>query len=642
MSDFAGVWHLDGRPVEPDLLGSLGSALQGRGIGPARVWHGGDIAIVHRQHVFTPEDALEAMPCVGGGGAVLAADVVLAARQDLARALQIPASDTLPTDGALLLDALQRWDVGALQRLYGSFALALYRPDQRRLLLARDLVGQRSLFVHRRPGVIAFATRLKALLELPGIPLELDELALADHMVAARSLPMRTVYRAIDRVPMAHAMVLTPQTTHCERWWSMPEAGSLRLGSDAEVEEAAAEVLDRAVADALRAQGPVAACLTGGLDSGSVALSAARQLAPSPLLTLTRVPQATTAAASRTHYYDESPRARLLAASHPGIDWHMVGDDAGDWSEHDTERWRLESGQPTISPLNMAWFFPIYRFMHARGARVLIGGELGNAFFSYDGLLRLPQLLRQGQLRALSSQAVALAHAEGLSVRKTLQRHLLRPYAPMAMLRLWHRLPADVWTRHTALQPALAQELGLRQRLDMGRYRLRLGGRHRSLATWRDWMMGNAPAMDVWGALRAISGVDIRMPLGDRRVIEFFGALPLDQFLRDGFSRSLPRRMLAARGGPAEVFANRAVGVQHGDWFAHLSQQRPTLQQQLDALQGSDLARRVVDLPRLQGLLDRWPSDAVQAEPRRTDYLHILMQGMQMGGFLAWRERAEK
>lgn len=640
MSDFAGVWHLDGRSVAPDLLQRIGMALQGRGIGPARVWHGGDIAIVHRQHIFTPEDAHEAMPLVGASGAVLAADVNLVARQDLAHALQRHSAAPLPTDGTLLLDALQRWDIAALQRLYGSYALALYRPDQRRLLLARDPVGQRSLFVHRGPRMIAFSTRLKALLALPGIPLELDEQALADHMVAGRTQPSRTVYRAIDRVPMAHAVVLTTQMTQSERWWSLPEAGSLRLGSDAEVEQAAAEVLDRAVADALRAQGPVAACLTGGLDSGSVALSAARQRAPSPLLTLTRVPQDATAPASQAHYHDESPRARLLADSHPGIDWHRVGDDAGDWSEHDAERWWLEGGQPTSSPLNMAWFFPLYRFMHARGARVMMGGELGNAFFSYDGLLRLPQLLRQGQWRTLSSQAVALARAEGLSLRKTLQRHLLRPYAPMALLRLWHRLPADVWTSHTALQPALAQELGLRQRLDMGRYRLRLGGRHRSLATSRGWLLGNAPAMDMWGTLRALSGVDMRMPLADRRVIEFFGALPLDQFLRDGVSRSLPRRLLAARGAPAQVFANRAVGVQHGDWFAHLTRQRPALQQQLDALQGSDLARRVVDLPRLQGLLDRWPSDAAQAEPRRGDYLQVLMQGLQMGGFLAWRERA--
>lgn len=638
MSEFAGVWRLDDAPVTPADLQRLGTALDGRGVGPPRVWQDGPMAIVHRQRVVTTEDAGEAMPWVGASGAVLAADVVLAARSELIHALGAPASRS-DTDGMLLLEALQRWDIGALQRVYGSYALALYRPDRRRLLLARDILGLRPLFVHRGPRLIAFATRLRALLALPGMSWALDEQILADQLIMDRTRPERTIYRAIDRVPMAHALVLTPEATHRQRWWSPPDAGSLRMRDDAEVEVAAADVLDRAVADALRARGPVAACLTGGLDSGSVALSAARQLAPARLLALTRVPQATTAAASATHYYDETPRARLLAASHPGIDWRIVGDDAEDWGEHDAERWWRESGQPVRAPLNMAWFFPLHRFLHARGGQVLIGGELGNAFFSYDGLLRLQQLWRERRWGALLTQARAFGKREGLSLRKTLQRYLLRPYAPVTLLRYWHRLPAAVWERDALLHPAFARELGLHRTLDRSLYRIRLGGRHRSLHALRDWLLGNAAAMDDWGALRALSGIDMRMPLGDRRVIEFFGALPLDQFLRDGVSRSLPRRLLAARGGPPEVHANRAVGVQHGDWFARLSAQRGAMQRQLAVVRTSPSANRVLDLPRLQALLDRWPQDAAAAEPRRGEYLQTLSYALQMGGFLAWHER---
>ncbi|WOS40489.1 asparagine synthetase B [Xanthomonas rydalmerensis] len=638
MSDFAGIWRLDGAPVAPSDLHRLGEAMNARGIGPARIWQGGGAAIVHRQHVFTPQDADEAMPWVGASGAVLTADVTLAARQELAAALGDCASAGAP-DGALLLQALQRWDVAALPRLYGSFALALYRPDRQRLLLARDPLGLRSLFVHRGPRLIAFATRLRALLALPEVPKDLDDRALADKLIMDRVRPQRTVYRAIDRVPMAHAVVLTPEATHCQRWWSPPEAGSLCLRGDAEVEAAAAEVLDRAVADALRVRGPVATCLTGGLDSGSVALSAARQQAPAPLLALTRQPLAATAVASATHYYDESSRAQHLAASHPGIDWHLVGDDGDDWGEHDPACWWREGAQPVRTPSNMAWFFPLYRFLYARGGQVMLGGELGNAFFSYDGLLRLPQLLRQRQWRLLAAQLGALAASEGLSRRKTVQRYLLRPFAPVALLRLWHRLPAAAWEAEAALQPALAQALGMRQSLDRNRARMLLGGGSSSVGILRDWMLDNAAAMDVWNTLRAMSGIETRFPLGDRRVIEFFGSLPLDQFLRDGVTRALSRRLLAARGAPPEIHANRAVGVQQGDWFARLSAQRGALQAQLADARRSPLANRVVDLPRLQALLERWPQDAAAAESRRGEYLQVLASGLQMAGFLAWHER---
>jgi len=639
VSDFAGIWNLDGRPVSSDWVDRLGSALEARDIGSVRIWHGGDIALVHRQHWFTPEDGGEAMPCIGPSGAVLAADVVLAARNELAHALGPACSPSQP-DGSLLMEALQRWNAAALPRLCGSFALAWYRPGQRHLLLARDPVGQRSLFIHRGPRTIAFSTRLRALLALPEIPRDLDEQVLADRLIMDRCRPHRTVYRSIDRVLPGHAMQLTPDTTRSERWWFLPEAGSLQLGSDADVEAAAAEVLDRAVADAMRVRGPVAASLTGGLDSGSVVLSAARQLSPKPLLAITRVPNAPTAAPSTTHYYDESPRARLLAASHPGIDWHMIGDDAGDWGEENAERWLQENGQPLRSPLNMAWFFPSYRFLHERGANVLIGGEMGNAFYSYDGLTRLPELARGRQWRLLVAQTRALAAAQGLSLRKAAQRYVLRPFAPMAVLRHWHRLPATVWTQYAALHPQLAEELGLQRNLDRDRYRFRLGGSHWSTHVLREWLTGHAAAMDGWNTLRAISGVDVRMPLGDRRVIEFFGSLPLDQFLRDGVSRSLPRRLLAARGAPPEIHANREMGVQHGDWFARLSARRAAMQRQLGTLRTSALAGRVLDLPRLQALLDQWPRDAQAAEPRREEYMHMLGYGLHMGSFLVWHERS--
>jgi len=268
-----------------------------------------------------------------------------------------------------------------------------------------------------------------------------------------------------------------------------------------------------------------------------------------------------------------------------------------------------------------------------------VGAELVNAIFSFNGLVRLPQLLQQGRWLSLARETQALARADGLSLRKAVQRNLLRPFAPPALLRLWHGLPAEAWQTHSALRPELAQELGLHRDLYGSFYRFSVGGRHWSLKAIREWSLGNASAMDNWGVLRALSGVDNRMPYGDRRVIEFFGSLPLDQFLRQGVSRSLPRRLLAARGAPADVFASPALGVQHGDWLARLSAQRDELQEQLESLRHSALAQRVIDLPRLQRLLDQWPQDASSAEPKRQQYLNTLPDALQMGVFLARHER---
>ena len=86
------------------------------------------------------------------------------------------------------------------------------------------------------------------------------------------------------------------------------------------------------------------------------------------------------------------------------------------------------------------------------------------------------------------------------------------------------------------------------------------------------------------------------------------------------------------------MVANRASGWQNGDWFARLSARRPALLAEMDRLRASAPARRVVDLDRLQSLLDHWPADAAAAEPRRPEYYQMLVRGMEMASFLAWHD----
>ncbi|MFX5210941.1 hypothetical protein ABTC77_19785, partial [Acinetobacter baumannii] len=76
---------------------------------------------------------------------------------------------------------------------------------------------------HRGPGIVAFSTRLRPLLSLPGIPPDIDELAVADRLILNHGSPERTHYKAIDRVPQGHAVVLTVGGVRSMRWWSMPE-----------------------------------------------------------------------------------------------------------------------------------------------------------------------------------------------------------------------------------------------------------------------------------------------------------------------------------------------------------------------------------------------------------------------------------
>ncbi len=640
MSDFAGLWRLDGRPVDEVDLRRLAQGLEGRGIAPARLWRSGAVGMVHRQHVFTREDEAERMPLAGPAGGILVADLFLTDRAGLMDAPGLePRGGRGRADGVLLQAALSRWGVeGALARLCGPFAFAWWEAGAERLVLARDPFGQRNLYLHRGERLIAFATRVRALLALPEVPRDLDDRALADTFILNRVRPERTVYRVIDRVPMGHVAVLGRNSTQTRPWWTAPVPGTSRFSGDAEVEEAAREVLDRAIGDFLRVRDPLTVFLTGGLDTAMVAATAARLSAPGRLTALTRIPDGgPIPAATGSHFYDESPRARALAGLYPNIDWRAVGEDGGNWGEDNPARWHLESGLPFWQPVNAAWFFPLFRAMEAGGSRVALGGFLGNSFFSHDGRTLLPALFRAGRWGELLRHLRPMAKAEGRPVLRSFVNHVLGPLEPLWLRQRRRGEPVQPWAKCYPLHPAFAAELRLDQTLDRRQYRVRCGGRTASVLVQRSWTYGTEQLSDSLGTVRAMSGIDWRGPLSDRRVAEFFGALPLDQFLRDGVPRSLARRLLAGL-APAETVTGRATGRQDGDWFARLSRQRAALRDDMARLRASPLARRVVDLDRLQRLLDHWPEDAEAAQRRQDEYWAVLRGGIHMAHFLAWHE----
>jgi asparagine synthase (glutamine-hydrolysing) len=642
MSNFAGLWRLDGRPVGEDDIGRLTQALEARGIADARVWRCGPVGLVHRQHVFAPEDAAERLPLVGDSGQVLVADVHLTDRPTLLAALGLAVEPgQVWSDGALMLAAVERWGgEAALSRFYGDFAFALWDPQAERLSLARAPLSRRTLYVHRGPRLVAFATRLPALLALPEVPRDLDERAIADEFINNWSRQERTAYRGIDRVPMGHLAVLSAADTRVAAWWSQPQPGTLRHGSDAEVEEAATEVLDRAVGGALRANGPVTAHLTGGLDTAAIVTTAARLRAPERLNVVTRVPSGPIARNTEKTYHDESPRAQALAALYPNVDWHRVGDDCGDWGETDPQRGFEAGGLPGRWPVNVAWFYPLHRFMAARGSRVALAGGCGNGYFSYNGDPLLWTLFRRLRWGALARELQASARINGQSPARLFLRHIVAPMEPMSLRLRRKGLPAEPWGQFCPINPAIAAELRLKDSLDAKAYKMRLIGNLHSAELWRRWACEGEWSADIVATDRTISGIDVRMPLADRRVVEFFGALPLEQFYRNGEGRSLARRLLAGR-VPPQTLACRDRGKQNGDWFTLMSGQRNAYLADMPRLRASPLARRFIDLDRLQATLDDWPTDVEVAEKRRAEVWLMLQNGIHWARFLAWQESGE-
>ncbi|HML14234.1 MAG TPA: asparagine synthase (glutamine-hydrolyzing) [Xanthobacteraceae bacterium] len=188
------------------------------------------------------------------------------------------------SDTEVILQLYEEFGPDCVSRLNGDFAFALWDARRRRLMLARDRMGVRPLFYTRRNGTLYFASEIKALLEVPGVSAELDPVALDQIFTFWFPLAPRTAFKDIDELKPAHVLIADAHGMVVRPYWRLDYP---RLGEegphDARAEAALADEVEHLLLDAtrirLRADVPVGAYLSGGLDSSLVAAAAKRFVA---------------------------------------------------------------------------------------------------------------------------------------------------------------------------------------------------------------------------------------------------------------------------------------------------------------------------------------------------------------------------
>ncbi|HEY0832748.1 MAG TPA: asparagine synthase-related protein [Azospirillum sp.] len=643
MSVFAGVVAFDGDAQRTDSGKRLAAALEPYGGNRERLWTAPQAVFVHRQRIVTPEDRAERQPVAAAEG-TLAFDGRLDNRDDLIAALGLDARSAPLPDSRIVLAALGRWGDRAPERLLGDFAFAFWDATARRLTLVCDQLGSRAIYYHRGAGMVVFATMVHAVQALPHVPREVDEAALADVLMDLGVPADRSLYRGIARVPAAGRVVIGADSLHVERYWE-PDFGRRVRMRDDEYVEAGRELLDRAVAVRLRAEGRVVAQITGGLDSSAVAATAARLMAPNVLKTLTMLPEPgapMTLAPGR--YADERPYVEAIARLHPNIEPHFAHADDTAAVEEDPAELFAYAGMPFRGIMNVGWFSALRTRTRALGADVVLVGSAGNLTLSWNGRRSLADQFRSGRWFRLMREAVGLSRTTGEPLRDVLRSEVAAPLAPLTVRRLYRRLrggSTPLWQMHTAINPDWAGEHDVPGRLwrngRLGPYDV-TGG---DAEARREMIESNQAARGLLAAMRPRAGFETRDPLGDLRLLEFCFALPASQYLRGGVPRSFARRVLADR-LPPEVVHNTRSGKQAPEWFHRLNRRRDALVAELERLNRSPLARRCLDLPRMKAIAADWPADVESGYARSPEFYSVLGRGVHIGQFLRWVERGNE
>ena len=219
------------------------------------------------------------------------------------------------SDTEVLVHLYERDGLDFINRLRGMFAIALWDAPRARLLIARDRLGKKPLYTWRGSNHLAFASEIKALLEIPEVPRRLNSRALPEYLALGYVPAPLTLFDGIEKVLPGHMLVCEKGVIRDLQYWDV-RFDQIEVRSENEWIEQVRETFLEAVKLRLISDVPLGAFLSGGIDSSAVVAAMAR-LTDRPVKTYS------IGFEGDDQFYNELPYARIVAEEF-GTDHHEI------------------------------------------------------------------------------------------------------------------------------------------------------------------------------------------------------------------------------------------------------------------------------------------------------------------------------
>ena len=287
------------------------------------------------------------------------------------------------SDTEVLLQALCTWGEGAVEKLQGMFAFAFYHASSQRILLARDPLGIKPLYVAALPDRFVFASEVRAILASGLVPADLDHAGISAMLAYGAPQDPLTVHKHIRSLgagafQWVDAEAVRGRRAGAKAFWCFPQPSGER-SSQQDAKQQVRALLEQSVADHLVADVPVGVFLSAGIDSISIAAIAKRY---------NENVRTFTVGFAEKSQHDEMTEAAIAARALGTNHSNIVLDSkeiTGLWTE-----WLAASDRPSIDGFNT---FVVSRAVRSEGKIVALSGLGGDEIFGgYPHFQTIPRL----------------------------------------------------------------------------------------------------------------------------------------------------------------------------------------------------------------------------------------------------------
>ncbi len=464
------------------------------------------------------------------------------------------------SDVEVIVHGYEQWGEAVFARLDGMFGAALWDSKQKLLLLARDRFGEKPLFYCDEGHRLSFASELKSIVQVPGLPIAVDPAAVRSYVCFGYVPVPGSIFKGVRKLPPAHYLKWKDGRATEHRYYKVGFGPKLRL-DEVEAEQELVRLLDQAVESRLVADVPFGAFLSGGLDSSVVVALMSRHLTQ---------PVRTFSIGFREAEFNELSDARRVA-KHLGTNHHELVVEPNAVELLHELVWYLDE------PFADASAVPTYlvaKLAREQVKMVLTGDGGDEGFGGYDRYLRFLKLEKLGPLKPA---AAAFARMSGGMVPGS-RGYRLRNIGE----RLRQRFPDNYLSGVALTRADVAHDLlgdAVRPGADGRRV-----GHYDGLNAASNGARGldtldRCVAIDFASYLpddvlvkldrmAMANSLEGRAPLLDYRVIDFATRLPTELRVRAGRGKHLLRKA-ASRWLPPDVLRKpkQGFGIPLGAWF---------------------------------------------------------------------------